>query len=425
MVFRKRHRASSKELHTPGKCMGCKSLFLLIVLITGILLSFNNVFASDMGTLIDKLVKKGVLTKEDAKEIKNQATEENIPSWMRNIKFKGDFRLMYQWQSETDTVQRSRGRIRLRLGAVKEINKQLEVGFGLATGGDNPRSTTIDMTDTFSRPDISLDYAYGEYRPYAWLSIWGGKYKGIKDAVWMTSDLLWDSDIRPEGIGIKLNHNTNPDLDLFANTGIYILDEQKNGSDPTMFIIQPGLIWNYTGNIQIKAAIAYYGFSAVQGHTLDHSSDSNTLYNNVLKYDYDSYAPSCEIGIMNVSNLIPYLALFGDYIHNTDPNTKNDGYLAGLKIGYAKVKDSKQWQMIYMHRRLEKNAWLDVFPDADAFRGKTDVKGHEVTLEYGLSRHTRLGFNYYHMKDISRQMKDRSNSLKKQNLSQVYILASF
>ena len=424
MISRESHAANPEWVRGSGKHRVYRSLFLLIVLIIGLLLSFSTAFASDMDTLVDKLVKKGILTKEEAKEVKRQAKEENVPSWMKNIKFKGDFRLMFQWQNETDKPERTRGRIRLRLGVVKEINKKLEVGFGLATGDKNPRSTNVNLSDTFSSPDIRIDYAYCEYTPSTWLNIWGGKYKGIKKAVWMASDLLWDSDIRPEGLGLRLNYTTGPGMHLFANTGVWILDEQKGDSDPIMYVIQPGLTWSNLEGIQVKAAIAYYGFNVVQGHSLNHSSDSNThLYtdsegNNHLKYDYDSYAPSCEIGIMNTSSLIPYLALFGDYVHNTDPNTRNDGYLAGLKIGHKKVKNSRQWQFKYMYRHLEKDAWLDVFPDSDAFGGKTDVKGHEVTFDYGLGKHTSIGFDYYHMRGIS-------GTSRKQNLSQVYFLTRF
>ncbi len=424
MISSKDHVANSEWICRLGKHRGCKWLFPLIVSIAVILLSLSTAFASDIDTLVDKLVKKGILTKEEAKKVEKQAKDENVPSWMKGIKFKGDFRLMYQWQNETDKPERTRGRIRLRLGVLKEINKQLKVGFGLATGGKDPRSTNVDLSDTFSSPDTRVDYAYAEYTPNTCLSIWGGKYKGIKKAVWMASDLLWDSDIRPEGLGLRLNCTAGSGMHLFANTGVWILDEQKENSDPIMYVIQPGLTWtNSKKGIQVKAAIAYYGFNAVQGHSLNHSSGSNTLYgdalgNNVLRYDYDSYAPSCEIGIMNISNHISYLAFFGDYVHNTDPNTKNNGYLVGLKVGHKRVKKSRQWQLNYMFRRLEKDAWLDVFPDSDAFGGKTDVKGHEVIFKYGLGRHTSLGFDYYHMRDIS-------GNARKQNLSQVYIVLAF
>ncbi len=68
---------------------------------------------------------------------------------------------------------------------------------------------------------------------------------------------------------------------------------------------------------------------------------------------------------------------------------------------HKKVKKKGGWLFKYMFRRLERDAWLDVFPDSDSFGGKTDVQGHELVLEYGLTDGVVLGLDYYRMKRIS------------------------
>jgi len=67
-----------------------------------------------------------------------------------------------------------------------------EVGFGLATGGDDPRSTNQTLEAAFSTPDLRLDYAYALFRPVKEILFWGGKYSGIKKALWRPTDLLWE-----------------------------------------------------------------------------------------------------------------------------------------------------------------------------------------------------------------------------------------
>ena len=107
------------------------------------------------------------------------------------------------------------------------------------------------------------------------------------------------------------------------------------------------------------------------------------------------------MGIKNpLNNIVPYFTLFGNYINNPDPSDNNQGYLIGLKFGDKKVKKKGQWQVKYMYRRLEKDAWLDTFPDSDFYGGKTGVKGHEVIFDYALKKNVVLGLDYYYTQNI-------------------------
>ena len=48
-----------------------------------------------------------------------------------------------------------------------------------------------------------------------------------------------------------------------------------------------------------------------------------------------------------------------------------------------------------MHRRLEKDAWLDIFPDSDAGGGQTNIEGPEIILSYRLAEDADLVVDYY------------------------------
>jgi len=381
--------------------------FLSFLVVIGIFYLSNFSYASEIDILVDKLVEKGILNREEAdeiiqetrKEVQKQTRGRDIPEWVKNLKLKGDFRLRYQWQD--NSYKRERERIRLRVGAVTRPKDNFEIGFGLATGSSDPRSTNVTLDSSFESKDIKVDYAYAEYFGIKGLSIWGGKYKGIKKAIWRPSDLLWDSDLRPEGVGIKFNyHSQHYNFSIFTNAGFWILDEVKTGADALMFYIQPGVSWDITQNFSFKTAVAYYDTSSVKGHTLEHSAETNTLENGGLKYDYDVWAPSIELEFKNLTKSVPYIALFGDYANNPDSDN-NQGYLVGLKFGDKKMKGFSNWQFKYMYRKLEKDAWLDIFPDSDAYGGRTGVKGHEVEFKFGLAKHLILGLDYYHMEQIN------------------------
>jgi hypothetical protein len=316
---------------------------------------------------------------------------EEKPKWYDLIKIKGDLRLRYQAQDEDGERGRGRGRIRYRFNVEGKVVENVKVGLRLASGGDDPRSTNQTFDDTFSSKGINLDKAYVKYTPAEWVELYGGKFG---NPIWRPSDLLWDGDITPEGLAAKLSFDANS-VDVFVNTGFFVLEERSSDDDTLMYVIQPGVKVGFAENGHVKLAVAYYGFSELQGRTLAHSAGTNTDTGAGLMYEYNSFAISAEAGVDKISEPVPYVAVFGEYVNNPDPDDDNTGYLAGLKFGAKKVKKGGQWQAKYMYRHLERDAWPDVFPDSDFFDGGTHAEGHEVILVVGLMKHVTLGLDYY------------------------------
>jgi len=255
------------------------------------------------------------------------------------------------------------------------------------------------MTNSFESPDLRLDYAYASYKPYDGLTLVGGKFK---NPLWTPSDLLWDSDIRPEGVSILLNKKIET-AELFVNSGVWVLDERGGDeNDPMMFVIQPGYKINLGDSAYFKNALTWYEMTNVEGTTLDHNSGTNSLYGSgVLDDDFDAFAVSGELGCATGMDSIPFVALFGEYVNNVSVSNDDEGYIAGVKFGDKKVKNAKQWQIKALYRRLEQDAWLDVFPDSDSYGGETGVKGCEFVFKYGLAKNISLELDYYRMKRIS------------------------
>ncbi len=385
------------------------------IVIFGVLLSLLNLqklYAGEMDILVNKLVEKGILTPVEAQhvldETKKEAAREiskgkysSLPEWVQKMKLKGDLRLRYQWDKEKSKAQRHRGRYRFRLGAETKVLDNVKVGFGLATGGSDPRSTNQTMTDSFQTPDIRLDYAYAEYKVFPYLILYGGKFHR-KSVLWQPSDLLWDGDINPEGGALVIKERLSADLRITLEGGALVLNESsKDTSDPAMYFIQPVLTWAINKDVSLKSAFAYYGFSGIKGKSLEHSSNSNTGSAFGLVYNYNTINPSFELDIKEpFSGIVPFFGFFGEYVYNPDPDSDNKGYLLGFKAGNKKVREKGQWQIKYMFRRLEKDAWLDIFPDSDFYGGETNAKGHEAIFEYGLAKNVIFGVDYYYSKNI-------------------------
>ncbi|MBL8014098.1 MAG: putative porin [Candidatus Omnitrophica bacterium] len=369
---------------------------------------------TQVDALIEKLIEKNILTKQEARDIKQEivadqkviheeAMKSSLPEWIQKTKLKGDARVRYQYErKKDDTEARSRGRVRFRLGLENQVNDQWKMGAGLATSetgstADDARSTNMTFTDGFRRGDIRLDYAFAEYQPAPWGKVIAGKFVRT-DYLWTPTDLLWDSDINPAGGSLHVEHKFSENINAYLNNGVWVIDEngKTDRVDPFLVYSQAG-IKSQMGPVDLHAAGTYYGFNGVKGTTVDGTSSTNTLTGGVLRYDYDSLGASAEIGLKKPMGLkcIERLAFFGDYIQNLDPDDNETGWAAGLKFGDSKVVGRNQWQVKYQYSSLGKDAFLDAFPDSDRLGGVTDTKGHEWTLEYGLAKNVVVGLDYY------------------------------
>jgi len=415
-----------------------KRIALFGCLIGALFLSLGTApsYAAEVDVLINKMVEKKLLTQQEAgqllkemqkegarqettvketaekvaKETAQKAVKEgaqtsaNVPTWVNRISLKGDFRLRYQYEDKKadngDTTNRNRGRYRWRLGAVVDVteDKKWQVGFGLASGSGDPRSTNQTFTNDFETPDARLDFAYAQYQPFKEWKIIAGQFK---NPIYTPKDLMWDSDIRPQGVAAPFDYKINNQFGFFVNPALFVLEEFKPSgeSDSTawMFVLQPGVTINPTNATWIKLAGSWYSNTNVKGHTFKYTSGTNTDAKTGLHYDYSSLGADGEVGL-KFNSYIQHAAAFGQFI-KSDADNDNTGWLAGFKFGRS-VKDLGDWELKYNYRHLEKDAVLDFLPDSDFYGGKTNAEGHEVERKFGLAKHVYLALDYYYAKKI-------------------------
>jgi len=364
--------------------------------------------ADEIELLLDKLVEKEVLapieaqilleeTKQEVARQLVQGTSFSVPVWAQKMSLKGDVRLRYQLDRKPGSPDRSRARYRLRFSAEPSIIDRFKVGFQFASGGADPRSTNQTLQNSFESPDIRLNYVFAQYMPTSYLSFLGGKFKR-ETALWQTTDLLWDSDINVEGASAVFLHVPAPGLEVFASANAWVLDESGTDSvDPMAYAFQSGAVWELTETLSVRAGLCYYDFQGTTGKALDYTEKTNSLDSEGrLIYCYDAFSPSVELKREDpAGGAMSYVALFGEYVSNPDPSGDNEGCAAGLGLGVSKVKERAQWQLRYLYRYLEKDAWLDILPDSDFYSGKTDARGHEAVAQLGLFTNVCLTVDYY------------------------------
>ncbi len=326
--------------------------------------------------------------------------------WYDDMKISGDFRYRFEHIDQEGQENRQRDRIRARIGAFPRVNNDLDAGIQLTTGeqkGDrtSPTSGNATLTDVFDKKDIFLDLAYIDYHPeqIRGLDLIAGK---MKNPFICVNDYIWDSDVTPEGLGLKY-HIGDP-LELLVNGGYFWVFERTKGDDNKLFAGQGALkykmdddtygmlggsIYHYTDIEGANTAdLNWQGASSAYGNStrkVVSGSTTNVLY----AEDYQELEPFIEFGFKAG---LP-VRLFASYVVNNQADEDNKGYSAGVRIG--KAKDPRTFEIGYDYRYLEKDAALGALTDSDSWGGGTDGKGHKLSAKYQLMKNWQAGVNYF------------------------------
>jgi hypothetical protein len=405
-----------------------------IVMAVLLMLSATIAYAGEIDILINNLAEKGIITYGEAQQLMTEGKETarkdlanaqvvTLPQWIQNISLKGDLRLRLQndWAASAANT-RTRERLRLRLGFDTRVVENLKAGFGLATGSEKllsgtvsdgtvasgkvtgqtatggsiidaePTSTNHTFSNGFAKAMLMVDYAFLEYTPVSWLKVTGGKMKSGTPS-WQASDLKWDTDINPDGIAVNLSKDFG-NVNVFLNGAWLIFNELNSATlnNPDAYVGQPGVNVKIGDKYNVKAAVAFEDLNV---------NGKNTGYYGTPAFDYICMNPSVELSAKELVG--PFsMAIFSDMISNSDskPTSDKNGSSYGLRFGNEKVQEFGNWQIVYMARRIETNAWLNTLGDSDAFGGANNSSGYEAILAYGLTKSATLNIDYYSMDKI-------------------------
>jgi uncharacterized coiled-coil protein SlyX len=323
-----------------------------------------------------------------------------VPEWVKNMQIKGDFRYRHEWtDDETKTSDRNRDRIRARIGVYGKVDEEFDYGFRLASGNDeSPTSTNQDLGDSFSKKELWLDLAYVDYHPASvkGLNVYGGKIKNPYYTVG-NSDLMFDTDVNPEGIAGKYVTKVSDTTELFAVAGGYYVTERDTEAETSLWGFQGGVKYDLDKDQgqYITVGGGYYDYGNLKGTALTFPSPANFFGNSTtdggFAKDFNIVQAFAEYGF-NYGN-IP-VRLFLDYDNNTAADNNDDNaYLAGLMIGDN--KKAGDWQFGYNYRDIEADSLVGVFTDGTFGGGGTNVKGHKFSIGYQIAKNVDITTSYY------------------------------
>ncbi len=211
--------------------MFCKRI-VFIAMAVSLILGAVTVRAQDSGALLELLVKKGLITDQEAEDVRADLVKEHAATSAGKLKLStpitelelyGDARMRYEIRTAQagapdtldtpgDSTQRNRFRYRVRLGLRGTLVDDWFFGLRLETS-TNPRSTNVTFGDDsgvngpFSKDSdrISVGQAYLGYRGVRDLTLTAGRMQNP----FVTTLMTWDADINPEGAAEQWKHTFN------------------------------------------------------------------------------------------------------------------------------------------------------------------------------------------------------------------------
>jgi hypothetical protein len=237
--------------------------FALIAVLAGFLVPSMSMFAQDAGALLDLLVKKKLISDQEAEEVRaeltKQVSETSGGKWklstpITEIELYGDIRLRYQYNGgqttdnsplgahangiagHDDWQERERERYRLRLGLRGTLADDWFFGIRFETNASS-RSTNVTFGDEASggpfaknSDTVNVGQAYLGYKGFRDITLTGGRMPNPL----VTTLMTWDPDINPEGLAEQWKHTYNFEFDggSTASTEAYSKESGKGLAAP-------------------------------------------------------------------------------------------------------------------------------------------------------------------------------------------------
>ncbi|HKL62125.1 MAG TPA: putative porin [Woeseiaceae bacterium] len=313
--------------------------------------------------------------------------------WTDRVDLRGDFRYRWETIDQEGSDTRERHRIRARPTITARVNDTVRVGFGLATGGDNPVSGNQTLGDGGARLDIGLDQAWFEWTGLPGTRLIGGRFRNPLRRPG-GNGLVWDGDWRPEGLALDYVSGG-----FFATALATWLEADSRDGDELAVGLQGGYALPLGRDDTLRLTASHYRMDLAGRETLfdpDDAFGNSVNPDGTYRYDFSLVEFAAEYDT-RVGGLP--LALFADYVRNPDAGEYDTGWAVGGALGKASAPGT--WRVRYVWQELEADAVLGLLTDSNFGGGGTDARGHFVSADYALAPN--VGFRLSYFNDVTNE----------------------
>lgn len=306
--------------------------------------------------------------------------------------FSGDLRLRAQGDhSDPRARGRDSAQLRGRFGATFAATPELTLGLRLATGDpDDPNSTDVQLSNWVDDLNVSLDLAYLQWKHDA-VTIYGGKFP----QPFTRTDLVWDGDVNPQGLGATWRRPLGGGSTLRVNGALLLLDEQAAGAESTMagaqlgFDSPAGRPWR----VDLSAGWFDYDLGSVGG------ADAGDFRSNLLapngRYvsEYELLDVIAGLSWQGRDPAWPLRLVF-EHVQNHGAAAGRDTAMSA-ELTAGRAAQPGDWRLTYGRSMAEVDAVLAAFSHDNIGFG-TNYTMHALTVDYTPVSRLLVGGIWYH-----------------------------
>jgi len=320
-----------------------------------------------------------------------------IKAYEDNLHMYGDVRIRYQERHQTYQSGSKEGeeknthqeRYRIRLGLSYDITDNFIFEAQTSSGRGNPTSGNVKFTNGLNIDQFKVDVLDLVYKfDNSWVRAGKSKHKFYRP---MKTQLIWDNDIRPEGLSYGYK-----DGDM-ATAGIWKVhrDEYKeNPLSDDIYIFAAQYIHQIKDEdrtYNIGGGVHHY--EGVKGNTtpykkhfLGNSKNADKTYANnysILELTGEAQFKDIFGKPFKVASVLAYNVAVSD-----------DNFAADFSMQWGDTKNNLDWKLGYTYRYVEKDAVFAAHNDSDFIGGGTDGKGHIFTGKIKFNPNLYGAFHY-------------------------------
>lgn len=415
--------------------------------------------AQDSGPLIDLLVRKGLVSDQEAEELRTELLKDfavnspagklDLSSRVQRITLAGDVRVRYQYDNEVTNFSpasvgpnndRSRYRYRFRFGPTVLLARNWIMGFRFETA--NGATSTNDDFGAAGSTNFAKDgntaYVGQAFIQYLSTQAFGGKVDRFDVRIGKhahpfysngVNGFVFDTDLNFEGLSEELHFLDvgRPGWALSLRAGQYILAANSRTTDRRGgFLNDPSIMWvgqaeyaklyTYENNVygtRIAPMIVAFTAPEVTGSSI--TSDTNfydDLFTILLPVEhtflvrnnpftvYGTYGLNLKGGDRAnrfYSTSTSSLVLNGP---SGNPSSYNQMFNFGLRYGGA--RNPGDLQLTAEYRYVEPGAYTSVLLDSDFAAGRTNGQGGIFSASYMITDAVTATTTYFHAENIDK-----------------------
>lgn len=399
----------------------------------GVLLSTAPIFAQDSGPLIDLLIKKGIVTDQEAEDLRvslvkdftnnTSAGKLNLSSSLVELKLSGDLRMRYEYNNQVPELatggaavnnETSRQRFRFRFNTDVLLQKGWNAGFALETGqaSDSANQTFVTTADDYA---VFVARAYIGWQPNANWSFVLGKQKNP----FYLTEMRWDADISPQGaseifklpLGVKDTFEVRAMQHAMEDRGE--VTPGPGGRDTWLFE-QQIVYTHWFSPDNLSSVILAPGFSAYNQSTITATPlNSQPFVGSTRGQNYVTFAG--EVNFANLNGAGTALKAYWDSSYNLLAGTRvykvyglnptvfskdATAWLVGVGYSYGTGKVQGDYSAKLDYREVGIGAVDPNTNDSDWGFSRLNQKGFKLALSYNVTDFTNFNVTYFDTKII-------------------------